>query len=118
MKNNNQQKTETPVLKDLNVQLLLDRVIILPVKVGDEKRASGIEITEEQRKKYANLPRFGHIVAVGPGDPGRGDMTVKKGDLISFLFYSGTPFEFNGQTHLIMREFDIIMIIKNDNEQH
>lgn len=101
--------------KPLNVTLLLDRVIIKPIDITEEKRESGIFITKEMKEKHVNLPRFGTIVQVGPGDPNRGPMTVKIGDTVSFLFYSGTPFEFNGSTHLIMREFDVVMIV-NDAE--
>ena len=97
--------------KELNANLLNDRVIIKPVELEDEITDSGIVITREMRQKNQNLPRFGRVIALGPGDPNRGPMTVKKGDLISFMFYSGTPFEFNGSTHLIMREWDIIMVI-------
>lgn len=110
MKNNNQPQKKVAG-KQINVQLLLDRVIVEPIDLEDEVRDSGIVITKEMRAKHQNLPRFGRIRAAGPGDPNRGAMTVKVGDLISFLFYSGTPFEFNGTTHLIMREWDIIMIV-------
>lgn len=99
--------------RQLNVTLLLDRVIVKPMKVETEVRKTGIIIPDYIKQSQQNVPRFGEVVAAGPGDPNRngGAMTVKVGDFVSFFFHSGTPFEFGGVTHLLMREFDITMIV-------
>jgi co-chaperonin GroES (HSP10) len=78
-------------------------------------RNTGIIIPDFIKQQQQNVPRFGEIVACGPGDPNRngGQMTVKVGDHVSFFFHSGTPFEFAGVTHLLMREFDITMIVND-----
>lgn len=97
-------------IKQLDVTMLSDGIIVEPIKITDEIRESGIMIPEYLRQKDVNLPRFGYIRAAGPGRDDKG-MTVKVGDQVAFMFHSGTPFEFNGTTHLIMREFDVTMII-------
>lgn len=94
------------------VELLLDRVIIEGIKVKDEVTATGFTVPAEARAKTTNLPKYGYVVAVGPGDPAKGDMKVKVGDMVCYLFYSGTPLSMGDRQFLIMREVDIAFIIK------
>lgn len=93
------------------VELLLDRVIVEKIKVVDEVRETGFTVPASARENNINLPKYGYIVAAGPGDPNRGEMKVKVGDKVCFMFYSGTPLTFGDRQFLIMREFDVAFII-------
>lgn len=94
------------------VELLLDRVIIEAIKVKDEVTTTGFTVPADARAKTVNLPKYGYVVACGPGDPAKGDMKVKVGDMVCYIFYSGTPLSMGDREFLIMREVDIVMIIK------
>lgn len=96
-----------------NVELLLDRIIIERMKVQDEVRETGFTVPAEARAKNINLPQYGHVVAVGPGDPAKGPLKVKAGDKVCFSFYSGIPLSIADRQFLIMREYDVIFILKN-----
>jgi chaperonin GroES len=58
----------------------------------------------------------GEVIAVGPGkltEEGKLiPLTVKVGDKVLYGKYSGTEVEINGEQFLIMRESDILAIIK------
>jgi chaperonin GroES len=57
----------------------------------------------------------GKVVATGPGkllDGGeRAIPDVKKGDVVVFGKYSGTEIEIKGETHLIVRESELLGLI-------
>lgn len=93
------------------IQPLQDRVIVKRFE-GEEKTASGIIIPDTAKEK----PMEGEVIAVGEGkflDNGsRLKPTVKAGDKILFGKYSGTEVKLDGQEYLIMREDDILGIIK------
>ena len=88
------------------VELLLDRVIIEKIPVKDEVRETGFTVPAAAREANINLPKYGFIVACGPGVT-----KVKPGDKICFLFYSGTPLSIGEKQFLIMREFDIVFVL-------
>lgn len=101
----------------LEVELLLDRVIIEGIKKEDEQRASGFTVPAKAREQNQNLPKYGYIVAVGPGDPAKGKMSVRVGDLVMYQFYSGVPLTMNNTDYLVMREGDICFIMPNKNRE-
>lgn len=90
---------------------LKDRVL---VKYSDEeeKSAGGLYIPETAKEK----PQQGEVVAVGSGrvtDDGKTQkMEIKKGDLVLFDKYSGSKINLDGTDYLIIREDDILGIIK------
>ena len=94
-----------------NVQPLQDRVIVCRFE-SEEKTASGIIIPDTAKEK----PMQGEVIAVGPGkvlDNGTTvKLTVKKGDKILFGKYAGTEVSIDGNEYLIMREDDILGIVK------
>ena len=96
----------------MNIQPLHDRVI---VKRVDEEQTTkgGIIIPDTAKEK----PQEGIITAVGSGRiEGEGNkkipLDVKKGDRVLFSKYAGTDITIDGEEHLIMKEEDIIAIIK------
>jgi chaperonin GroES len=90
---------------------LHDRVIVKRVEEED-KTAGGIIIPDAAKEK----PQQGKVIAVGKGkilENGKvSPLEVKKGDRILFGKYSGQEIKIDGEEHLIMREDDILAIIK------
>ena len=90
---------------------LHDRVIVKRVE-EEEKTSGGIIIPDAAKEK----PQQGKVIAVGKGkilENGKvRPLAVKKGDRILFGKYAGTDIKIDGEEHLIMREDDILAIIK------
>lgn len=78
----------------------------------DEKTKGGIIIPDTGKEK----PMQGTVVSVGNGkmtdDGNIIPMTVKQGDQVLFGKYSGTEIKFDGEEHLILREDDLLGIVK------
>ena len=90
----------------INITPLADRVIIQQAE-AETKTASGIIIPDTAQEK----PQKGTIIAVGKGTK-ENPMTVKAGDNILYSKYGGTELKHNGSDYLIMKESDILAIIK------
>ena len=90
---------------------LHDRVVVERLD-SDEKTAGGIIIPDSAQEK----PMQGKILAVGSGardDSGKiQPLDVKEGDTILFGKWSGTEVKIDGKDLLIMKESDIMGIIK------
>ncbi len=90
---------------------LHDRVIVKRVE-EEEKTSGGIIIPDAAKEK----PQQGKVIAVGKGkilENGKvSPLAVKKGDRILFGKYAGTDIKIDDEEHLIMREDDILAIIK------
>ena len=90
---------------------LHDRVIVKRVEEED-KTSGGIIIPDAAKEK----PQQGKVLAVGKGkilENGKvSPLIVKKGDRVLFGKYAGTDIKIDGEEHLIMREDDILAIIK------
>lgn len=95
----------------MNFRPLHDRVLIEPLKV-DDKTSGGIIIPDTAQEK----PMRGKVVAVGPGardEAGKlQPLDVKKGDRVLYGKYSGTEVKIDGKDMLIVREGDIMGVLK------
>ena len=96
----------------MNIQPLHDRVIVKRVE-EEEKTKGGIIIPDTAKEK----PQEGLVIAVGSGrieEEGKKKvpLEVKKGDRVLFSKYAGTEITIDGEEHLIMKEEDIIALIK------
>ena len=96
----------------MKIQPLHDRVIVKRVE-EEETTKGGIIIPDTAKEK----PMEGIVVAVGSGKTGEeGEkmipLEVKKGDRVLFSKYAGTEIKIDGAEHLIMKEEDIIAIVK------
>jgi chaperonin GroES len=95
----------------MKIRPLNDRVLVLRID-EEEKTTGGIIIPDAAKEK----PQEGKVVAAGPGklddDGKRIPLEVKKNDRVLFGKYSGTDIKIDGLEHLIMREDDILGIIK------
>lgn len=88
-----------------------DRVIV-KVKEEEEKTVGGIVLASNAKEK----PTEGEVVAVGDGAYAENGeklpMTVKKGDVVLYDKYSGTNVKYEGEKYLVLREKDILAIVK------
>ena len=94
-----------------NIKPLHDRVIVRRIEEGEQMRG-GIIIPDSAKEK----PQEGEIIAVGEGkyreDGTRQTLDVKAGDRVLFGKYSGSEIKLDGEEFLIMREDEILGIIK------
>ena len=86
--------------------------VVVKVSEQDMKTASGIVLPDTAKEK----PQQGEVVAVGKGkilDSGAlAPMDVKKGDTVLFAKYSGNEVKVDGVDYLIIRQSDILAIVK------
>jgi chaperonin GroES len=94
------------------IKPLHDRVAV-ELEEQETKTAGGIIIPDSAKEK----PVKGTVVAVGSGtrdDKGNAiSLDVKVGDKVIFGKWSGTEIEVSGKKLLIMKESDIMGILKN-----
>ena len=90
---------------------LHDRVVVQRIE-EDLKTAGGIIIPDTAAEK----PQTGKVIAVGPGardDDGKiVPLDVKSGDKVLFGKWSGTEVKLDGDELLIMKESDIMGVLK------
>ncbi len=96
----------------MQVTPLHDRILVKRL-TEEEKTKGGIIIPDSAKEK----PAEGEVMAAGSGrrtDEGKLlALEVKKGDRILFGKYSGTEIKIEGEEFLIMREDDVLGIIKH-----
>ena len=90
---------------------LHDRILVRRVEETETVRG-GIIIPDSAKEK----PQEGEVIAVGKGksnDEGKVfPLDVKSGDRILFGKYSGTEIKIEGEEYLIMREEEVLGIVK------
>jgi chaperonin GroES len=90
---------------------LHDRILVRRVEETETVRG-GIIIPDSAKEK----PQEGEVIAVGKGksnDEGKVfPLDVKAGDRVLFGKYSGTEIKIDGEEFLIMREEEVLGIVK------
>jgi chaperonin GroES len=90
---------------------LHDRILVRRLEEGETVRG-GIIIPDSAKEK----PQQGEVISVGKGksnDEGKVfPLDVKAGDTILFGKYSGTEIKLEGEEFLIMREEEVLGILK------
>jgi chaperonin GroES len=92
------------------IKPLGDRVLIEPKQESEEKIGS-LYVPDTAKEK----PQEGKVVEVGSGRYEDGKLVpleVKVGDLVLYGKYSGTEIKQGGKEYLIVRESDILAIVK------
>jgi len=93
------------------IQPLGDRILLKPLE-AEEKTKGGIILPDTAKEK----PQQGKVVAVGKGkvlESGKTEpIEVKAGDKVLYGKYSGTEIKVDGEDYLIVREEDILAIMK------
>jgi len=90
----------------MSIQPLSDRVLISPA-AAEEKTVGGIIIPDTAKEK----PLEGKVVAVGEGKKDE-PMVLKAGDKVLYGKYAGTEIEHEGEKYLVMRQSDVVAILK------
>ena len=89
---------------------LFDRVVLKQL-LAEQTTKSGIVLPGQAKEK----PSQGEVVAVGPGgviDGKEVKMQVKEKDKVIYSKYSGTEVEIDGETYLVVKQNDILAVIK------
>ena len=92
------------------IKPLADRVLIKMIE-SEETTKSGIILSSGSKEK----PQVAEVIEVGPGrmiDGKREEMEVKKGDNVVVSQYGGTKVKYEGEEYIILREEDILAIVK------
>ena len=89
----------------MKIQPLADRVLVLPAPA--EEKVGGIIIPDTAKEK----PQRGKVIAVGEGTKDD-KMVLKEGDEVLYGKYAGTELENEGEKYLIMRQSDVLAIVK------
>jgi len=96
----------------MKVRPLHDRILVKRTDEQKEVKKGNIIIPDTAKEK----PQEGEVVAVGNGkvleDGTKVNLEVKAGDRVLFGKYAGTEVKIEDQDYLIMREDDILAIIK------
>lgn len=94
----------------MKLKPLFDRVVLLPKKNDNETKGGIILPTAAQEKSQIAV-----VVAVGEGgmpDGKEAPMKVCVGDEVLYSKYAGVEYEENGEKYTIVRQADILAIIK------
>ncbi len=93
------------------VMPLADRIVVKPLEDTEQMRG-GLYIPDTAKEK----PQQGEVIAVGPGkmtdDGKRIPAELSVGDRILYGKYSGTEVTVAEEQYLILREADVLAIIK------
>jgi len=95
----------------MKIQPLADRIVVKVLEAKEVSRG-GIVLPDSAKEK----PQEAEVIAVGKGrisDEGKViTPEVKAGDKILFGKYSGTEISMDGVEYLILKEEDILAIVK------
>ena len=94
----------------MTLKPLADRVVLKQTK-AEEKTKGGIILTSASQEK----PEVYEVLVVGPGglvDGKEVKMEVKAGDKVLMGKYSGTTVKLDGEEYVIVRQNDILAIVK------
>ena len=89
---------------------LSDRVVLKQME-AETTTKSGIVLPGAEKEK----PQQAEVIAVGPGgivDGKEVKMQVKKGDNVIYSKYAGTEVKLEDTTYIIVKQNDILAIIK------
>ena len=87
-----------------------DRVVLKQLE-AETTTKSGIVLTTATQEK----PQEAEVIAVGPGGVVDGKevvMQVKVGDKVIYSKYAGTDVELEGEKYIIVKQNDILAIVK------
>ena len=78
----------------MTIKPLADRVLVLPAPA--EEKVGGIIIPDTAKEK-----------------PQRGEMVLKKGDVVLYGKYAGTELEDGDKKYLMMRQSDVLAVVED-----
>ena len=92
------------------IKPLADRVVLKLIE-AEETTKSGILLAPASKEKS----HVARVVAVGPGgmvDGKEVEMLVAVGDKVLYAKFAGTEVELDGENYLVVKQNDILAIIK------
>tara|TARA_B110000238_G_scaffold133326_1_gene143673 strand:+ start:811 stop:1095 length:285 start_codon:yes stop_codon:yes gene_type:complete len=92
---------------DFNMKAIADRVIVKQDVQLDTQTDSGIFLPKNEKER----PNTGTVVVIGKGLEGS-PITLKVDDRVIFNQNATTKLKFNNEDYLIMRESDVLALIK------
>ncbi|TVS89545.1 co-chaperone GroES [Wolbachia pipientis] len=96
-------------MSSISLNVLDDSVLIKPIS---EEKQGGIVLPSSAEKK----PTKGEVIAIGGGSRNssgeRIALTVKAGDKVFYRQWAGTEIEHNDEKLIVMKESDILAVIK------
>jgi chaperonin GroES len=96
----------------MNIRPLYDRIVVKRIEEQESTR-NGIVIPDSAKEK----PQEGEVLAVGHGKRLENGqlvaLDVKAGDRILFGKYSGNEIKLDGTEYIIMREDDVLGVLKS-----
>ena len=94
----------------MKVKPLFDRIVLKQINL-DCKSNSGLVLSNNSQEK----PLIGEIIAVGDEKTLDKDkkIIVNVGDKVIFSKYAGTPFKFEKNEFIIIRQSDILAILED-----
>ena len=96
----------------MKIRPLYDRIVVKRIEEKGEQKLGALFIPDSAKEK----PQEGEVISVGKGksnDEGKVfPLDVKAGDSILFGKYSGTEIKIDGEEFLIMREEEVLGILK------
>ena len=99
----------------MNFKPLFDRVVLKNIEKS-KRTKSGIFIPET----VGDEPLFGEVVAIGTGENFDGckpEMAVSIGDKVLYNKYGATNFKLEEKEYVILRQSDILGIVKEKNNE-
>ena len=87
-----------------------DRVVLKQLE-AEETTKSGIVLPGQAQEK----PQQAEVIAVGPGgvvDGKEVKMEVAAGDKVIYSKYSGTEVKLDGEEYIVLKQSDILAIVK------
>lgn len=94
----------------MNIKPIFDRVLLEPIEVESETKSGIVLPTVAQEKSQKAI-----VVATGDGttfDNKDVGMRVQVGDKVIFSKYAGSEVEIDDKKYVILRQADILAIIK------
>ena len=95
----------------MNIRPLGDRVVIKQL-AAEEKTKSGLYLADSAKEK----PQNAKVIALGTGktdkDGKKVPFEVKVGDIVLISKYGGTEVKLDGEKFTLLREDDVLGIIK------
>ena len=95
----------------MQIKPLFDRVVLKPAEIK-RNSSSGLVLPETSQEK----PLIGEVIEIGDGViscDNHQEMIVQKGDKVMFSKYAGNEFKLNNKDFIIIRQSDILAILKD-----
>jgi chaperonin GroES len=100
-----------PTAAATQIRPLADRIVVKPLEETEQMRG-GLYIPDTAKEK----PQQGEVIAIGPGkmteEGKRIALEVSTGDRVLYGKYSGTEVTVGEEQYLILRESDVLAVIK------